>query len=113
MFGMALSAVLMCANLASCGSDFPEFNHEEDIVTNGRKLVTMEEEYEDGDLYTYSFSYDNKGRAIAVTTKDYYYEKPKTKVTNIAWSENTIVESRNGEDLTLTLVDGYILKGES
>lgn len=113
LYGMALSAVLLCVNLASCGSDFPEGNPENGIVSNERKLVTIEEEYEDGDLYTYTFSYDSKGRAIAVTTKDYYYEKPKTKVTNIAWSENTIVESRNGEDLILTLVDGLILKGEN
>ena len=58
---MALFAVLMGANLASCGSDFPEADNEEDIVTNERKLLTIAEEYEDGDLYTYSFSYDSKG----------------------------------------------------
>lgn len=113
MFRMALLAILMCANFASCDSAFPEASNEDDIVTNVRKLVVIEEEYEDGDLFTYTFSYDNKGRAIAVTTKDYYYEKPKTKVTNIAWFENSIVETKNGEDLTLTLVDGLILKGES
>ena len=79
MFGMALSAILMCVVFASCGSDFPEANKENNIVTNERKLLTIAEEYEDGDLYTYSFSYDSKGRAIAVTTKDYYYDKPKTK----------------------------------
>ena len=113
MFGMALSAVLMCVVFASCGTDYPEANKENNIVTNERKLLAIAEEYEDGELYTYSFSYDSKGRAIAVTTKDYYYDKPKTKVTNIAWSDNKIVESRNGEDLTMTLVDGLILRGES
>ena len=116
MIGMALFAVLMCANFVSCSSsddEEPEVNNE-GVVTNEKKLIAIEEEYEnDGALYTYSFAYDNKDRVISVTTKDYYYETPKTKVTNVEWKDNLIIESRNGENLILTLANERVIKGES
>lgn len=105
----------MCVNFVSCSNneDEPETN-EEGIVTNEKKLISIEEEYDnDGDLYIYSFAYDNKNRVISVTEKDYYYETPKTTVINIEWKDNLIVESRKGESLTLTLTDERIIKGES
>lgn len=117
MIGMALFAVLMCMNFASCSSsddDEPEVDNENGIVTNEKKLISITEEYEDdGNLYTYSFAYDNKNRVVSVTTKDYYYGTPKTSITNIEWDNNLVIESRNGEDLTLTLANGRIIKGES
>ena len=113
MIGMALFAVLMCVNFASCGGSDDDPT-EEGVVTNGKKLISITEEYDsDGGLYTYSFAYDNKDRVMSVTTKDYYYETPITRVTNIEWDNNLIIESRNREKLTLTIADGRVIKGQS
>ena len=69
--GMALFAVLMCVNFASCSSsedDPTEEPEEGDVVVSGKKIAKIVGTSEESPYSeTYTFSYDSKGRLIEAT----------------------------------------------
>lgn len=108
LIGMALLAIVMSANFTACSSDDDEIIKDDDgTITNQKKLVEMKEVYDDEDPYTYSLSYDSKGKLMAFVGKD----KEGSDITNITWAENTIKESSDGESTTYSLNDGLVRTG--
>ena len=115
LIGMALLAVLMCANFTACSSDDDEngdnpVKNEDGIITNQKKLMEIKEVYKDDshtDSYTYSLSYDSKGKLIAFVGKG----EEGSDITNITWAENTIKETSDGESITYSLTDGLVRTG--
>ena len=120
MIGMALFAVLMCVNFASCSSDDnlseePE-KEEGGVVVSGKKLTKIVFKSDNGDNYTetYTFSYDNQGRLIEATEiYEDEYEK-ETDTYQFTWGDDAIKvnERSNGgsyaDNYTLTLKDGLV-----
>ena len=108
LIGMALLAVVMCVNLASCSDDDEEPTKNDDgVITNQKRLVEFTET-DEHDTYTWSFSYDSKGRLISIVQKDY---DSSSYITNITWGENTIRESEDDESITYSLTDGLARTG--
>ena len=106
MIGMALIAVLMCVNFASCSSDDDPTEEKEENVTNGKKLVEMTETIGTTFNVTYKFSYHNDGKLSQVTEQTetwkeiYYYN----------WIDNQIkISSADGfTNYICTLSNGVI-----
>lgn len=93
MIGMALVAVLMCVNFASCssGDDDPtEELPQYELVTNGKKLTkieyTLSGSYNDF-IEVWDFSYDSEGKLIEATFTDSYKNETKTRYT---WNNRVI-----------------------
>ena len=108
--GMALFAVLMCVNLASCGSsddDPTEEPEEGGVVVSGKKLAKI---VGTSESLTLTFKYDNKGRLIeAIETEEedvvnylFTWGDDAIKVSEKkSWSNNTNV-------YTLSLTNGLV-----
>ena len=109
LIGMALLAVVMSVNFASCSSDDDEepTKNDDGVITNQKRLVEFTET-DEHDTYTWSFSYDSKGRLISIVQKDY---DSSSYITNITWGENTIRESEDDESITYSLTDGLARTG--
>ena len=116
--GMALFAVLMCVNFASCSSsdddpteDFPQY----ELVTNGKKLTkieyTLSDPYNDF-IEVWNFNYDNEGKLIEATFTDSYNNQTKTRYTwnnNIINAHETIDYKNNtGYEYTYNLKNGLV-----
>lgn len=110
LLGMALIAILVSVNFASCSSDDDEepTKNDDGIITNQKRLVELTET-NGHDTNTWSFSYDSKGRLISIVEKD--YDSSNSDITNITWGENTVKESSNGESITYSLTDGLVRSG--
>ena len=117
MIGMALFAVLMCVNFASCGGSDDEPTKEkeeekEEVVTQGKKLVEMTED-NGSYLIRYNFSYDNIGKLNQLTWESI---EEDGKVTPLAkylykWSDNQIVitvDNMSGFKCTCNLENNII-----
>ena len=106
---MAIIAILVSVNFASCSSDDDEVIKDDDgVITNEKKLVEVKEAYEDG-TNVMTLSYDSKGKLISIVEKD--YDSSKSDIINITWGENTVKESSNGESITYSLTDGLVRSG--
>ena len=95
MIGMALFAVLMCVNFASCGGsdDEPiEEEKEEDVVVSKKKLIEMTWANSSETIHSYKFTYDNNGKLSKlkheVINKD--GEVAGTANYSYNWSDNQI-----------------------
>lgn len=109
LIGMALLAIVMSVNLASCSSDDDEITKDDDgVITNEKKLVEIEEAYEDG-TNVMTLSYDSKGKLISIVEKDSY--SSESDIINITWGENIVKESSKGESITYSLTDGLVRSG--
>lgn len=109
LLGMAIIAILVSVNFASCSSDDDEVIKDDDgVITNEKKLVEVKEAYEDG-TNVMTLSYDSKGKLISIVEKD--YDSSKSDIINITWGENTVKESSNGESITYSLTDGLVRSG--
>ena len=114
--GMALFAVLMCVNFASCSSsddDPTEEPEEGGVVVSGKKLAKIvgTSEFE---TLTLTFNYDNKGRLIeAIETEK---EDNEEDVVNylFTWGDDAIKVSEkrswsnNTRTYTLSLTNGLV-----
>ena len=114
MIGMALSAVLMCANLTSCGSD-EENEPKEDggIVVGGKKVTKLVATYDDG-FENYTFSYDNKDRLIEAERSEEYGINKYTYQYQFIWGDGAIKVRRcesgssSCSNYTLNLENGLV-----
>ncbi len=115
MYGMALFAVLMCVNFASCGGgddNEPSYNagnstnngnsenNGEGTVAKTKKLVKMN----DDASYSHTFSYDNEGKLSSIKYKEYDYER----VTIYTWDKNSIKYADENSEGIYTLKNGLI-----
>lgn len=48
LIGMALLAVVMCVNFASCSDDDDPIKNDDGIITNQKKLMEIKETSDDG-----------------------------------------------------------------
>lgn len=112
LIGMALFAVLMCTNFASCSSSDELDNNEESGSTNEKRLVEMIE-VDDDETTTIKFNYDNLGRLSIIQTiinsrgKEYKYNDA------YEWNNNTIVYEDEGRVSTAYISNGVITKEET
>ena len=122
MIGMALFAVLMCVNFASCSSsddDPTEEPEEGGVVVSGKKIAKIVGTSEESPYSeTYTFSYDDKGRLIeaAEIEEEEGYDKD-TETYTFTWGDDAIkvIEKGSGytDSYTLTLRNGLIQNNEN
>lgn len=95
IIGMALLAVMMCVNLASCNDDDDPVKNEDGIITNQKRLIAFRQESSSGS-YVVRFTYDNAGKVVHVMDDD--------EPIYIAWTNNAInaTSDENG-------INSYIL----
>ena len=107
--GMALFAVLMCVNLASCSSsddDPTEEPEEGGVVVSGKKLAKIVGKSEDR-LETYTFSYDEKGRLMEIKeTYEYTNGKHFDNSSRYVWGDDAIGIIYDNVSYTCTLKNG-------
>ena len=73
LLGMALLAIVMCANFTACSSDDDEVIKDDDgVITNQKKLVEIKSTIDDGETTLWEYSYDTKGRLVSVTRTEKY-----------------------------------------
>lgn len=103
MVEMALMAILMCVNFASCSSD------DEGDINNQKKLVQIKEVDSDSETCTFDFSYDSKGKLKTITDTDKYNGQTETETINFIWGENTVSQIYDdGEETKYTIANGLI-----
>ena len=109
LIGMALIAVMTCANFTACSSDDDEIIKDDDgVVTSEKKLMEIKESYEKDGTNVKTFSYDSKGKLISIVEKD---SDNDSYITHITWGENTVKESEDGNSVTYSLNDGLVRSG--
>jgi hypothetical protein len=110
MIGMALFAVFMCVNFASCSSsdDEPKVDDESGVVTNEKKLVEIKYTNGGKGFDIHEFIYDNQNRLSSSIFTEYNSGVDKFQYT---WG-NGVVIARN---LTFSLDNNLIksAKGSS
>ena len=94
LLGMALLAIVMCANFTACSSDDDEVIKDDDgVITNQKKLVEIKSTSDDGETTLWEYSYDSSSQLAKVKetnsqnngTDTYIYtweNKRMTKLTN-------------------------------
>lgn len=111
--GMALFAVLMCVNIASCGSsdDDPIVETEEGgVVVSGKKITKIVSESE-GWKETRTFAYDDKGRLIKSTETDEHHNEKSTRTYQFTWGDDA-VKCSGDNNYTFTLKNGLVQRDE-
>lgn len=112
LLGMALLAVVMCANFVACSSDDDEgdtpIKNDDGIITNQKRLVEMKETSDDSETITWEFSYDSKGRLASVIQTEKYGSNTDRDITNFTWGNKTIVAEDGRSTRTYTLNDGLV-----
>lgn len=112
---MAMLAVLLCVNLASCSSsedDPTEEPEEGGVVVSGKRITKIVGMSKNGDSEIYTFKYDNKGRLIEATELCKENEYEETYTYNFTWGDDFIIfdESWSNKTYTkiLTLKNGLV-----
>ena len=119
---MALFAILMCVNLASCSSsedDPTEEPEEGGVVVSGKKLTRIVETSESGDYSaTCTFSYDSEGRLVKAKEIEDEGGYKDTETYQVIWGDDAIKiistysESNSNytdtETYTITLKNGLV-----
>ena len=98
--GMALFAVLMCVNLASCSSsdDPTDESPQYELVTSGKKLVKIEFTLSDPTndfIEVWDFNYDSEGKLIEAIFTDSYENQTTTRYT---WN-NSVIDVHEKRDV--------------
>ncbi|MBO5250379.1 MAG: DUF4595 domain-containing protein [Bacteroidaceae bacterium] len=116
MIGMALFAVLMCVNFASCSSDDDDDSTEEKeeggVVVSGKKITKIVGQTEGGSyLETYTFSYDNKGRLVKAVEKEQEDNYTSTDTFDFIWGDDAIkvTEKSTYSGSSSTYTESYTL----
>ena len=103
MIGMALMAVLMCVNFASCSKDD---STEEGGGVSGKKLVKVECNNKDADFY--EFTYDAEGR-LATAKVGERYDNEDDDYFIFKWDDKNHVEIiGDNEEWDLLLENGLV-----
>ena len=97
--GMAMVAILACANFAACNKD------DSNKSVGEKKLVKIA--YDDGLAFT--FSYDNPGRAIEAREGE---EDWHDWVHSFTWEGNTLKVTDNGRTRSIYTVDNGLVQKE-
>ena len=113
LVGMALFAVLMCVNFASCSSSDDEPTEEKDeneVVVSGKKIAKIISESEEW-KETRTFSYDDKGRLIKSTETDEYDNEKNTRTYQFIWGDD-VIKCSGDNNYTFTLKNGLVQSDE-
>ena len=111
--GMALFAVLMCVNLASCSSSDDDPTEEPEAgggVVSGKKIAKIISELEDW-KETRTFAYDDKGRLIKSTETDEHDNEKSTRTYQYIWGDDAI-KCTGDNNYTFTLKNGLVQSDE-
>ena len=102
LVGVALLAVVMCVNFASCSEDDSLSKEKIGVLKNEKRLVKMVETWEGESDLVWTFNYDNNGRLLKATLG-------KSETYDITWEDNKIMCKVNNDYMrTLTLIDGLV-----
>ena len=107
LIGMALLAVVMCANFTSCSDDEEPAKNDDGVITNQKQLVELRMTDED-EVYITEYSYGSNGKLISATHTEQYDGNTHTSTYTVTWGANKIIERRNGGAITYTLENGLI-----
>ena len=109
-FGMMLLAAALCVGMSSCSDDDDKevgvggslsFASNNPLISEGKKLLTRIECYEDGYPTIYTIVYDEHNRPVQVKDNDDYY-------TSVNYTDGTLYDE-NGEFGKATFTpEGYI-----
>lgn len=108
--GMAIIAILIGVNFIACSDDEEDdttIKNEDGIVTNQKQLMQIKM-VEDSDIITWDFTYDSKGRLIAINHAEKYDGGTDRDITNYTWSNNTIVAEDDDVTSTYSLNDNLV-----
>lgn len=117
--GMALFAVLMCVNFASCSSsdDDPTEEPEEGGGVSDKKLTKIVGKQESSTSFmTYAFSYDSESRLIKATESYESDNKKEVETFQFIWGDDIIkvIENENtSNSYTFTLKNGLIKSSDN
>ncbi len=102
LIGMALLAIVLCVNFASCSSDDDgePTQNDDGVVTNQKKLTQIKMVDDDG-ISIWNFSYDSKGRLV-------FKKGGVTGNTNYTWGSNVIMADDNNSTRTYTLSNNLV-----
>ena len=107
LIGMALLAVVMCVNLASCSDDDEEPTKNDDgVITNQKQLMQIK--MVDSETITWDFTYDSKGRLISINHAEKYNGRTERDITNYIWGNNTIIAEDDNSTRTYTLDNNLV-----
>ncbi|WP_148371866.1 DUF4595 domain-containing protein [Bacteroides bouchesdurhonensis] len=109
LIGMALLAVVMCVNFASCSDDDEEpIKNDDGVITNQKQLMQIKM-VDDSDVITWDFTYDSKSRLISINHAESYDDGETYRdITNFTWSNNTIVAEDDDVISTYSLNDNLV-----
>lgn len=108
LIGMALLAVVMCANFTSCSDDEEPAKNDDGVITNQKKLVELRMTDEDGESIITEYSYGSNGKLISATHTEQYDGSTHTHTNTFTWGANKVIEICPGEAITYTLENGLI-----
>ena len=101
--GMALFAVLMCVNLASCSSSDDDPTEEGGVVVSGKKIAKIVRVINDEYVQIFSYSYDKKGRlAQKIITNG--VDDPTPTIKEFIWGDDVV------KVISGTSTDTYIIE---
>lgn len=107
LIGMALLAVVMCVNLASCSDDDEEPTKNDDgVITNQKQLMQIK--MVDSETITWDFTYDSKGRLISINHAEKYNGRTERDITNYIWGNNAIIAEDDNSTRTYTLDNNLV-----
>lgn len=110
LIGMALLAIVLCVNFASCSSDDDEepTKNDDGIITNQKQLMQIKM-VDDSETITWDFAYDSKGRLISIIFAETTVgESTYRDITNYTWSNNTIIAEDGRSTRTYTINEGLV-----
>ncbi len=109
LLGMALLAIVMCANFTACSSDDDEVIKDDDgVITNQKKLVEIKSTSDDGETTLWEYSYDTKGRLVSVTRTEKYDSNTDRDIIDFTWGNNTVIATKLNNSRTYTLTDHLV-----
>lgn len=110
LIGIALFAIVMCVNFASCSKD-TDILTDNEIITKSKKLIGMKET-EGDNTYIWEFSYDSEGKLSSVIYSFDMYggSNRDQQVTYFAWRSFTIIAESDYQTRTYTLDENNLVK---
>ena len=112
---MALLAVVMCVNFASCSDDDEEpIKSDDGLITNQKQLMQIKMvDDSEGSNITWDFTYDSKGRLISIISADKYNGRTDRDTTNYIWGNNTIIAKDDNSTETYYLNNNLVVKSNN